>query len=769
MTRIFIRIIITLFLSIQGFSVYAEILQDRSVTIISGVVKNTVDNEPVPNISFTAPGQITSKVTDSNGNFELSINQEPPFFITVTAPGYKMKEIEITAGFSTDLIIRLEQEPNEEVLDDESNDEVSVLELPSDIEETYIKAPLTTGRMSYLEMLNSPSSDYYQAMANLKGIDLAVNGIFFPVINSRGFNSTANNRVLQLADGMDLQSPAFNVPLGNLLRPQKLDVASIDFIQGPYSSIYGPNAYNGVLSIESKNPFQYQGLSFQIESGLNHLNGNSTIGEPENPQNFFRSGIRYAIALNDHFAFKLNFNYSQAQDWYANNFSDKNRILQGSRVTNPARDEVHSYGDEEIFNIRSLLSNQDTRRVLTSSLSSQTDISIFDILQYVNALPSQPVTRTGYREFYMMDYGVDNLKANAAIHYRINDSAEAMYLFNFGRGTTSYTGDQRISLNNFRSMQHKLELNSDHLSFMAYATFDHSGDSHFVDFLGQAVNEGYSSSEEWLSAYGAAYLIELYDAAVAAQDGNPNFNFSTIQALLKDPSMVSHFNTAGRNAADANRFIAGSDPFNDFIDTAIQNTLPGGVLLQNNSHLYHVQAQYDFKDRIEFAKLKAGVHFRQLQLRSENTMFDDSGGKGVNEWGGFLTGSKSLFSDLLGLTATFRFDKHQNFNGLFSPSVTAVYNIGKHQFVRASFRTGFSTPTLQSQYINVTAINSRLLGGLSHFAEQYRLNQRSYTLESVYNYQNSFLAGNAFAEDKLLPQQLSDFRCRLLLQHLQRL
>lgn len=749
MLRLFARIFLTLLLFSQCSSPYAIMLQDRSVTTISGTVKSADDNQPVANLNFTVPGKILGIVTDSYGNFEISVNQEPPFTVRINADGFKMKEIEITVRNTTGLDILLEKESNEDVLDDDfdngGKDEIS----PSRINEPYLKAPLTIGQIDHQEIKNSPSGDYFQALSHLKGVDFTVNSMLFPVINSRGFNSTANNRIIHLADGVDLQSPAFNIPIGNLISPQILDVESVEYIAGPTMDV--SSAHNGTLSIKTKSPFRYQGLSIRLRSGLNHLGGKPTLGEPDRPQASHNTQLRFAHAITDRFAFKINVSYSAADDWRRNDFSDRNRNLQGSRVFNPARDEIHSYGDEELFNIRSLLSNPDSREVLVSSLSSETDLSVFQVLQYVNALPSQPVTRTGYPDFHLTGHDAENFKTNASLHYRLTNSVEASYMFNFGQITSSLTDARRIRLKNFNTIHHMIEFKSNHLNLRAYGAFEDSGDSYFVDMIGVALNESYLSSDEWLSSYGVAYLRELFEASVAAQDGFPNFNFSTIQALLRDPSMVSQFNNEGRTAADLNRISPGSDQFKTQIDELLQNSLPEGARFKSNSRLYHIDGVYNFRNQINFAEVAVGANFRLRELRSNQNLFDDAGGVQIHKWGGFLKASRNFLDNRLDLTAFLRYDKHENFDGQLNPGISGVFKTRENQFLRASFRMGSTFPTAQSQYTHLNAINTRGLGGLPRFAERYRLSQNSYTLDSVFEYQNALLSGNAFAEDKLVP------------------
>ena len=56
---------------------------------------------------------------------------------------------------------------------------------------------------------------------------------------------------MQLLDGVDGQAPGLNFPIGNILGASELDVESVELIPGA-SALYGPNAMNGILLLNSK-------------------------------------------------------------------------------------------------------------------------------------------------------------------------------------------------------------------------------------------------------------------------------------------------------------------------------------------------------------------------------------------------------------------------------------------------------------------------------------------------------------------------------------
>lgn len=724
--------LVLLMVPVTAVTANTNIIPGNFQTNVSGTVVSASDDEPLPGVNVTVKGKIIGTSTDASGSFELTVNQDPPLTLVFSMVGYQTQEIEITSRNQTGLQVALQRQA---IIGSD------VVVSASRVEESILEAPVTIEKMDVLTIRNTPSDDYYKALSHLKGVDMTASSINFQIINSRGFNSTGNTRMVQLIDGMDTQAPALNFPIGNLNGPSELDVESMEYLPGASSALYGPNAFNGILLINSKNPFRYQGLSAMVKTGINHLDGDEPAGEPGNPQPMYNAAVRYAKAFNDRLAFKVNFAYSKAEDWRGISFEDKNTALKGELEANPAYDGIHLYGDDGSFNIGLLGINPATRQQIATIVAAQSPpgITAAVVEPYVGAIPSQPVTRTGYAEHTLVDYGAENMKVNGSLHYRLTDLVEASYSFNYGYGTSIYTGAQRYSLNNFSISQHKLQLQGDNFTLKGYGTFENSGDSYIADFVGYSVNNTYLPNELWFGTYGAVFAGGLLQAATQAQGGNPAFNPATVQAILNNPALVSQFHAAARAQADAGRLTPGSAEFENAKNAALENTIPDGALFDDNSRFYHVEGLYDFKNEIDIIGLQAGASFRQFQLRSNGTIFDDEDGVNINEWGAFLQASKALADDRLNLTGSIRYDKNENFDGQFSPRLSAVVSPAENHNFRASFQTGFRNPTTQGQYIDLNVVTARLLGGLPRFNEMYSLTENAYTIESVQAFTNQFL------------------------------
>ena len=117
------------------------------------------------------------------------------------------------------------------------------------------------------------------------------------------------------------------------------------------------------------------------------------------------------------------------------------------------------------------------------------------------------IHRQGYKEIDLVDYDSENLKAGAAIHFRLNpaktlESTELILATNYSTGTTVYQGDNRFSLRDIEFYQHRLELrNRDDFFIRFYATIEDAGNSYDPYFTAIRLQELHKSDEVWQSDY----------------------------------------------------------------------------------------------------------------------------------------------------------------------------------------------------------------------------------------------------------------------------
>lgn len=104
------------------------------------------------------------------------------------------------------------------------------------------------------------------------------------------------------------------------------------------------------------------------------------------------------------------------------------------------------------------------------------------------------VSRTGYEEKDLAQYGVYSLKLNGALHYHLNNGMELIYQGNYNQGVAQYTGSSRFVINGFKLFQHRLELRGHNFYIRAYSNKENSENSYNTRSLWQPteVYAGYS-------------------------------------------------------------------------------------------------------------------------------------------------------------------------------------------------------------------------------------------------------------------------------------
>lgn len=664
-------------------------------TSISGKVTDAGTGDAIAGANIIVKGRVAGTITNGQGDFSLRVSDAPPLTLVVSFVGYGTKEVTITDANTTNLSIQLEEQT---ILGQE------VVVSASRLEESIMKSPVTVEKVDILGIQQTPAPEFYDALANVKGVQFTSSSLNFPQINTRGFATIANVRFVQLVDGIDTQAPLLNFPTGNIVGLGELDAESMELVPGAASALYGPNAFNGILIMKSKSPFEYQGLSAQFKTGLTRSDAQGKAY----PMNSFN--VRYAKAFNNKFAFKVNFAIMDAEDWRGNDYvTDVNRA--GDNIDysgTPNFDGLNLYGDE-------------TRIVIPAS-SLPPGFSSLD------------VRRTGWQEEHLVDdYTARSIKADVALHYRINDNLETLYNARYGGGSSVYQGSQKYALRDFTQQFHKLELKGTNFFVRGYVTATDAGDSYNMAALGAQVNERISNTRtQWAPDYAQTYVLAMQGYVPNVPAGN---------------SAAAH--AAARAYADRTRPQLNSAEFRNLVESVRNDYFqrdPAGAKFIDNSRLYHAEFNYNFADLIEFAEVQVGGNFRQYSLFSDGTIFNEDPNDGddfqrinINEFGIYTQLSKTI-ADALKLTGSIRYDKNENFDGRFTPRISAVYSVNENHNIRASFQTGFRNPDTQAQFIYFPAGTNTLLGSSKTNAQRYGVhNGNAWTRSS---YERYLVTGN---------------------------
>jgi iron complex outermembrane receptor protein len=670
---------------------------------LTGVVR-AANGEALPGATIVVKGTYQSTTSNRNGQFTLPLSRQNtlPLVVTVQFVGFETR---------TDTIRNVNQ-PLQVALTPSSTLMNEVVVSASRVEERSLQAPVTVEKLTSQQVGRLTAPDLITNLARLKGVDVTTSGLFMASVSTRGFNGTTSERVLQLVDYMDTQSPSLNLNAGNALGLPEVDIASVEVLYGPSSALYGANAFNGVVLTASKDPFTEQGLSVRLRGG----NREYADGQ-----------LRYAQRLGQRWAFKIAGSFARAQDWIATNETGLSTAYvpnNNPTGSNLGYDAVNRYGDVSL--------------TYSQNPASPT---------YGGALGGQTVFMPGWneREIIGADSPAKLYRILPSVHFLVTDKIKAMVEFKRAEGTTSYQATNRYRLKNFATNQYRAELRSDRWFVRAYQTQDFGADSYDLSFTGAfmqtAGDPRSATSLSYAQQYFGAYA-RTYNTFLAQNAGN-----------------VTGAQAAARAAAAPIQLAAGTPEFNNLREQVRTNpTLGIGSRINPSSFLTDVSGQYEF--RPAFANIVVGGAYRQFRLGSDGHLFADQDGPRLRneEYGGYGQVAKTLLDDKLKLTVAARLDGSQNFKAVFSPRASAVYSLGaqqQHNF-RVSYNQAYRSPTQQGQYIQLDLGRAFLLGNIGNGFQGYSTAAAT-QLGRILTSANPAEALNAYAVryDQLRPERVA--------------
>src|SRR5690606_2554139 len=511
-------------------------------------------------------GRIIGTSSGGDGTFSLTVNSQPPMTLVVSSIGFESQEIPVTKAVES-LSISLREKS---IMGD------AVVVSASRVPESLLQSPVSIERLGTRSIQESLQPSFYDALLNIQGVEMTTYSLTFRSVSTRGFGANGNTRVVQLMVGMDNQAPGLNFAVGNVVGMSELDVETVELLPGAASALYGPNAINGLLLMNSKSPFDYQGVSAYVKSGVMSASNRTTQTTA-----FYDVAARFAKSYNNRFAFKVNVAYLTADDWQATDYRDQS-FVNGTNLENnvgnsqnsPYYDGVNWYGDVGT-NIYDQLRGNGTPgdgsngtsaalgAIMTTQIPQAGGATLPQLLAgadpaqqlvvantiFNNLVPQYYFNAPGYAEQQLTSYPAKSLKLNGSLHYRITDDMEAILQANWGKGSSVYTAADRYNIQNFTMGQYKAELRGDNFFVRGYTTRENSGDAHALGVLGGLM------SSRWLGhaiGTGAPTFVQssftqYAGALLQAYSANMQSGMSQPQALAAAYGTANTYAVANRD------------------------------------------------------------------------------------------------------------------------------------------------------------------------------------------------------------------------------
>lgn len=654
--------------------------------IIRGNVR-TEKNEIIPIAIIKEFGTKNIVASSVDGSFYIKLNLVKPTFLICSFIGYE-NDTQLVNDKTKFVKFRLKENYNslKDIVVSTSRKNERKFESPVAVE-------ILTGR----DLQYNATLTMYDRIQNMATVDAITTSINFSTLNTRGFNSSKNHRFIQRFDNMDLSMPGFNLSVGQLNGPIDIDVDRMELIPGASSVLYGPNAISGLMNIMSKSPFQYQGLTVELKTGVNHLDRIDNT-----PQPLYDFNLRYAKAFSKSFAAKVTMGFAQMSDWHATDYRDISNYQYDNNLTtygykvgpgNPGYNGLNIGGDE---------------------VSAVIDTSVLDPITKKPFLPKGPlrVSRTGYSEDQLFNYKPYTIKSDIGFYYRPKKGMELSWTSRFGLGSSSFQIDNRAQISNFILQQHKIEFKSKNLTFRSYVSIEDIGEAIDISITAININRISKSDDNWFMQYLFAYSGRYNALAKVIGKDTLIPNNDAAARKFADSDNSGLFDLIKQNAPGVEnlilgnaRYEVGTKGFDSVLNIVKNNHFNNnGGRIKSTSKTWYSELIYDLSDISRVFTLQTGLNYRLYAPNTQGSVFNDGVNPiYVNEIGGFMLAEKKIMDERLKFQGAFRMDAFQRFTPTFSPRISVVALLGnkKQHSVRASAQIGYRMPALVDQFSDI--------------------------------------------------------------------
>jgi outer membrane receptor for ferrienterochelin and colicins len=276
---------------------------------VAGKVADATTGEPVVGVEVQLVRGVARVVhstsTNEAGEFRIVGVVPGSYSLVFSRIGYQTKRVDDIAVGSEPLAVgTIALVSRAEALN-------PIIVTASRREEKALDAPAHVEVIARDEVEQRPSTTPVDHVREVPGVDMFTNGIAQHAVVARGFNNVFSGALFVLTDNRWASVPSLRFNAYNLIPTTNDDIERIEFVLGPGSALYGPNADKGVMHILTRSPLS---LAAQRVPGRNYTQ-ETTVSVTGGEREVAQVTARHAGLFGENVGYKISGSYLRGRDW----------------------------------------------------------------------------------------------------------------------------------------------------------------------------------------------------------------------------------------------------------------------------------------------------------------------------------------------------------------------------------------------------------------------------------------------------------------------
>ena len=170
-------------------------------------------------------------------------------------------------------------------------EKIPVVYTPGKKRQAIREAPASTHILTHEDIEMYGGITLYDALRQVPGVYVMAVTVAQPAVTIRGLNEHTANSTLLLVDGRNVYLPLQGLFFWETVPIQMEETKQIEVVKGPVASLYGANAFNGLINIVTKSPEEINGTIVSGKFGSE----NTYIGSLVHGQRLERFGYKVSF------------------------------------------------------------------------------------------------------------------------------------------------------------------------------------------------------------------------------------------------------------------------------------------------------------------------------------------------------------------------------------------------------------------------------------------------------------------------------------------